>query len=419
MQVESFIPPLKLHRGYLSIKNYIKLKNKNEHSYTVKALNIHNNTNKQHPTNSYLKKNETWLQDIYKTPVKRRFIENLQVVPPWKTLNKYIIYNNEEVSNNEEFSEYLDNKFRNFYKIYTDGSKVQDETTNSVGCGIYDPQKKTITCMKIRSEHSVISSELYAIWSALNDLKEVVAVQNYVLFTDSRSALQLIASHNPKTYIDIVHKIQIFLLKYNANSQFYLHWIRSHVGITGNEIADRAANKAHQNNRTELYHLSESELISTLRTKFQLYWKSYWQQSTNITGKGIYLTDFADEIKFNTIIFNIKYRRSQVLINRFRMGHIGVRAYLSRFNMSEDEFCQQNTCDGNETVEDIEHFILYCPAYSNARDILQTKLRNININDLSLKTLLLGEKHHAGKQIEILSCFLEYLYSTNRVQTFF
>ena len=101
------------------------------------------------------------------------------------------------------------------------------------------------------------------------------------------------------------------------------------------------------------------------------------------------------------------------------MGHIGVRAYLSRFNMSEDEFCQQNTCDGNETVEDIEHFILYCPAYSNARDILQTKLRNININDLSLKTLLLGEKHHAGKQIEILSCFLEYLYSTNRVQTFF
>ena len=72
----------------------------------------------------------------------------------------------------------------------------------------YDAQKKTVTYMKITFEHSVISTELYAIWSALNSLKEIATMQNCVLFTDSRSALQLIASCNPKTYKDIVHKIQ-------------------------------------------------------------------------------------------------------------------------------------------------------------------------------------------------------------------
>ena len=64
-------------------------------------------------------------------------------------------------------------------------------------------------------------------------------------------------------------------------------------------------------------------------------------------------------MKFNTIIFNIEQRISQVLISRFRRGHIGVRVYLSRSNMTEDEFYQQTICEGNEIVEDIEHFILY------------------------------------------------------------
>ena len=82
--------------------------------------------------------------------------------------------------------------------------------------------------------------------------------------------------HNPNIYEDIVYKTQNLLLKFNINSQFYLHCIRIHMGITVNETADRAADKTHRNDRTELYHLSESELMSALGTKFYLHWKAYW-----------------------------------------------------------------------------------------------------------------------------------------------
>ena len=64
--------------------------------------------------------------------------------------------------------------------------------------------------------------------------------------------------------------------------------------------------------------------------------------------------------------------------------------------MTEDEFRQQTICEGNEIVEDIEHSILYCPAYSSERDVVGLKLKNIIINNLSPKTLLLEEKHHVG-----------------------
>ena len=90
------------------------------------------------------------------------------------------------------------------------------------------------------------------------------------------------------------------------------------------------------------------------------------------------------------------------------MGHICVRAYLSRSDMTDCiKFCQQAMCEANEIVEDIEPFILYCPAYSSTRDIFELRLRNINMKNLSLKTCLLGEKRHVGKQIEILNHLIE------------
>ena len=44
-----------------------------------------------------------------------------------------------------------------------------------------------------------------------------------------------------------------------------IHWVKGHNNIQGNDIADRSANLAHKNNRSEVFHLTETEQISLLK----------------------------------------------------------------------------------------------------------------------------------------------------------
>ena len=208
-------------------------------------------------------------------------------------------------------------------------------------------------------------------------------------------------------------------MEYNQSSSLVLQWVKGHTDIRGNVIADRAANKAHMNNRTELTALSDTELISILRTKFIDYWTEYWNATTATSGKGIYLKQFRDTVKYNKVIFDIKHRRAQVLMNRFRIGHIGVRSYLNRFHMSEEKTCENPICSQEDEEETIEHFILTCPKYSTHREDLKQKLISIGVMNFDLKVLLLNETSYKLRHEGILKHFLDFLYKIERVATYF
>ena len=223
----------------------------------------------------------------------------------------------------------------------------------------------------------------------------------------------------PKTYIDIVSEIQSMLVAQNSDKVVTLHWVRGHNGIRGNEIADNAANKAHTNNRTELYDLVTCEYLSVMKQKLHNRFNHYWNTETNISQKGLFLKGIRDEVGYNPILFHSKNRRAQVVMNRLRMGHVGVRSYLYRFHMAEDEYCQNPPCHQDETPETIEHFLLYCPATQSARQALTTRLQNIGVNDLSLKTLLLGNPDFRVKNSIIFGYVYQFLSETNRVQSYF
>ena len=108
--------------------------------------------------------------------------------------------------------------------------------------------------------------------------------------------------------------------------------------------------------------------------------------------------------------------RIQVVLNRLRMGHIGVQAYLNRFHMSEEATCQQHTvCQGNEEVETIEHFIFRCPAYNEIRANLMTKLSEIGIHNPTLSILLLGSAADSHKKPLIMENMSEFLRGTGRI----
>ena len=416
MEVEAFLPPLEYHRGYLTVKQYIRLRT-TPSSHTAAMLHINRlDINRMHTPLSFLESTKIWLRKLGMVPLVTP-TEYDTPLAPWISLKKYVnIDDSMKICNNVEFSFYLDRYYSNYEKIFTDGSKIKGENP-SVGAAAYFQSENRVVCWKLQNDHSVCAAELFAIRQTLNII--IPETNNYVIFTDSRSSLDMILGGGKK-YSNLVNQIRSRLLFLNQSASVIIGWVRSHCGIKGNKLADRAANLSHKNNRTELFRLYDSEHISILKLKLSKYWRDQWLYLTNITGKGLYRRNLLQDFQYNKLIYSIKSRRSQVLMNRLRIGHIGVNEYLYRFRFRgiEGENCENPECDREGVVETVEHLILYCPKYRAERSVLLNQLATLGI-PLTIKVILLCDHEYRDYFPFILKCFLAYLNSIPRTQSYF
>ena len=89
------------------------------------------------------------------------------------------------------------------------------------------------------------------------------------------------------------------------------------------------------------------------------------------------------------------------------MGHVGLGAYLNRFNMKDSNLCKE--CKVSETVD---YFLLRCRMY--AEEMVQ-RLRKSDIFDLNLKILLGGSQEHNKKRRAIFAALAAYLSASGRL----
>ena len=76
-----------------------------------------------------------------------------------------------------------------------------------------------------------------------------------------------------------------------------------------------------------------------------------------------------------------------MLIQRLRIGHAGVQAYLERFNIVQEDLCPH--C--GRVPETLDHFFFFCDVFDIERRILQQKLEENNIEPSSLRILFAGD----------------------------
>ncbi|GBM29623.1 hypothetical protein AVEN_130098-1 [Araneus ventricosus] len=130
-----------------------------------------------------------------------------------------------------------------------------------------------------------------------------------------------------------------------------------HIGIAGNEAADRAAKRASEKSAIDI-HLGTPlrSLKTTLRRILLSEWQSTWD---NDGTKGRFTHNILRDVKTSRCIDNIYL--SQILTNHGLYPH-----YLKRFNLRN---C--NCRCGKDMQDGILHYFFVCPLFHHIRTNIQ------------------------------------------------
>ena len=201
-------------------------------------------------------------------------------------------------------------------------------------------------------------------------------------------------------------------LKTRCETKFI--WTPGHEDIEGNERADEAAKEAatgqssHPKNlpvflrRTPL-PVSVSATRQFLKKKMKNDWNLEWSSSPRYADASTIDSSLPSDDYLHIID---QLRRNQAsLLTQFRTKHIPLNVILHRIKRSDTPDCPH--CK-NGIRETIHHFILTCPHYANARNLLRAKLKR----DASSIPFLLGARNG-------IPHFLRYVSNTNRLKATF
>ena len=138
------------------------------------------------------------------------------------------------------------------YTIWSDGS-AKEGTTEGGGGAILELHRegRTIECLAPAGRVcSSTRAELVAMSEALTRLQELppassALIKRVLLCSDSRSGLQLLSRGPDDRQTTIAQRVWRLLDTLTSRGMsLILHWVPGHADLTGNEAADRLANKA-------------------------------------------------------------------------------------------------------------------------------------------------------------------------------
>ena len=244
-----------------------------------------------------------------------------------------------------KFNEIVDT-YSTCQHIYTDGSKDGDAVAAAAVS-----ENNTYT-FRLPDKSSIFSAELKAIWLALDHIQHDRRGL-FLIFSDSLSCLQALSgeiSGNPIIAV-LLEKIS----KLCETKQIYFCWLPSHIGIAGNEKADKAAKSA----------LNEDILplkvpYTDFRHQINILIKSSWQTSWN--------DDIYNKLRFIKPVLGECFpisnatRREEVVITRLRIGHTRLtHSYLLNREAAPE-------CIPCFTSLTVAHLFLHCVDVAQIRD---------------------------------------------------
>ncbi|XP_059149873.1 uncharacterized protein LOC131936811 [Physella acuta] len=273
----------------------------------------------------------------------------------------------------------------NSLTIYTDGSKINEK----VGAGFHIPHLNHSKSFRLTDGASIFTAELTAILMAL-EYAPTTPHTSISILSDSLSALQAIKGGEccrDDIAEEILHKCSEW--KQRGRS-VQMIWIPSHIGIQGNEYADKAAKKGVESRAIVKTGIGYSEMKATIKKQI----KEEWIQKWNASDKGRHAHNILRPPDGRLQVTEDQRPPINKKITRLRLG--------SASFIHTKKWC--HTC--NE-INTIDHYLIHCKAYNNQRKEL------INYFQINKNTLLTTETLLAmDAPSTLLSLVKKYVHKT-------
>lgn len=197
------------------------------------------------------------------------------------------------------------------------------------------------------------TGELIAILKAL-EMAYGLPEAHIVIVTDSMSSTLGIKQIYPTNKVLIQIKEQLYRLQNNQKT-IKLIWVPSHIGIQGNEEADKTAVAATADRNTPIIEkIPHSDFKQTIQEFILSHWQSTWEQVNNSKAKEI-----IPYVKHNLLL--PKSRKNQVILTRLIIGH----TQLTHRHIFEKSAAPE--CPVCATPMTVKHVLIECPKYENER----------------------------------------------------
>ena len=292
-----------------------------------------------------------WLitcRDIYKKLSPRlddRTMETFDVCAPWEALPITFHVNHTITKTSSTANDLKTTAIQEIQNLpsgthyYTDGSK-----SNSRVAAAYIVNDNA-SYLRLNDDATITQAELVAIWGAL---EHAAANQNRaIIHTDSLTAIQILTKNKES---------ERALCKYiydtvkHMEDKPVINWIPSHVGITGNELADKYAKEGLQ--REVIDHYVKS---SHLKIRKHIQNTAIDINHEMIKNCGTWTFRFNNNLELKQQKFLLKLPRlQQKMIHKIRLSS---KTYAQiRGNQEMCSYCQQLF------INRAKHWCISCPA---------------------------------------------------------
>ena len=215
----------------------------------------------------------------------------------------------------------INNVYKDFLCIYTDGYKAVD---NSTGAAFHVPAREVTSKWRLQDTSSIVSAELSALKKATNWLLHQNQPCKTVILTDSKCSLYLLLHRKPKVFAGVIQTIHENVLKLNDKGwQVVFQWIPSHCDFQPNDHVDEAANQARILPNVTYRSVELVDLQRLVKCRQAVMWQSLW----DVEKQGTFLGTIKDNLG-DWDWCRIANRALDMTMTRFRLGKVGLNKYL-------------------------------------------------------------------------------------------
>ena len=352
--------------------------------------------------------------------------------------------------------------------IFTDGSCPVNPGYGGAGIVVYpsttqhinpnnNPNFKPITIQyPIDGITTNIAAEIVALAKSIEWIDKNIdnIEERIIIFSDCRIVIDSVLNRsNAIHYQHAIRQIQQHLNTLINVPEIY--WCKAHIGIAGNELADKTAKQAaysainmikrkensennNNNNNSsnssdfsvkiadEAGYLSGAMIESGLLKQWNNDWIKYSKQTQHSWCKSIIPTvSFAKDL-FHKLLVYLKYNEIKI-ITRLISGHVQLNEYMYSINLRNDPYCTHcKTEDDNfiyyNEYESIDHYLLHCSSFIEQRNQLFDNIKKEMIDycdkwTFNTQLLLTGYPHNNWhKRLNIVKHTITFIQQTNRMK---